>query len=85
MNPAHPLLQAVGVPWNVVVKHDVADLQVDSFASSLRGDEHLNDALPELLFRVKTRSWFVSRAGSHTAMDESNFEPPIAQALDQVV
>ena len=53
MDTAHTLLKAVWVPGDVVVEQDVANLKVDSLASRLCGDQHLNLAFAELLFGVQ--------------------------------
>ena len=39
VDPPHPLLQAVRVPGDVVVDHQVAELQVDAFAGRLGGHQ----------------------------------------------
>ena len=49
MDAAHPLLQPVGVPGDVVVDHQVAELKVDAFSGRLGGDHDLG-GLPEVAF-----------------------------------
>src|SRR6266571_8976873 len=42
VDPAEPLLQAVRVPGQVVVHHQVRALEVDALASGVGGEEHLH-------------------------------------------
>lgn len=35
MNTFEPMLQAVGVPWQVIVYHQMRTLQVDTFSGSV--------------------------------------------------
>ena len=46
VDAAHPLLQPVGVPGDVVVDHQVAELEVDALSGRLGGHHDLG-ALPE--------------------------------------
>ena len=62
MDAAHPLLQPVRVPRDVVIEQDVAALEVDAFAGRLGGDQDLNRAVPELLLGVQPGTRFVARA-----------------------
>jgi hypothetical protein len=41
VDPAEPLLDAVGVPRQVVVDHEVSGLQVEALPGGVGGDEHL--------------------------------------------
>ena len=85
MNTAHTLLQAVGVPGNVVVEKDMATLQVDTFPGGLGGHQNLDGSFPELLFGVKTGAGFIPSAWLHAAMDETDLEAPGFQFFDQIV
>ena len=60
MDAAHPLLEAVRVPGDVVVEQDVANLEVNALARRLGGDQDLDLAFPELLLGVKARSRFIA-------------------------
>ena len=42
VDPSEPLLQAVRVPGQVVVHHQVRALQVDAFAGRVGGEQHLD-------------------------------------------
>jgi len=85
VDAAHALFEAVGVPGDVVVEEDVADLQIDAFACGLGGDEHLNGALAELLLGVQPRAGLVARAWLHAAVDRADAKAPLLEPLDQVV
>src|ERR1044071_5658578 len=54
MDTAHPLLQAIGIPRDVIVEKDVAGLEVDPLPRRLGGDKHLNRTFAELLLGMKT-------------------------------
>ena len=78
VDAAHPLLQPVGVPGDVVVEEDVADLEVDPLARRLRGHQDLDRALAELLLGVEPRAGLVARAGLHPAVDGPDREAAFA-------
>ena len=40
MNPSKPLLQPVGIPWQVIVDHQMRSLQVDTFTCGVGGNEN---------------------------------------------
>src|SRR5271167_339311 len=65
MDAAHPLFEPIGVPWNVVVEHDVAALKIDALAGGLRCDQHLDCALTKLLFRVEPAPLHITRTDLH--------------------
>ena len=77
VDAAHPLLEAVGVPGDVVVEQDVAELEVDALARGLGGDEDLDRALAELLLGVEARARLVARADLHAAVDAADAEAPV--------
>ena len=77
VDAAHPLLQPVGVPGNVVVEEDVAALQVDALAGRLGGNQDLDAAVLELLLGVQPRARFVAGARSHAAVDAADAEAPV--------
>jgi acetyl esterase/lipase len=84
-NAPHPLLEAVRIPWNVVIEEDVADLKVDAFAGSLRGDQNLDLAFAELLLGVQARAWLVTGARLHSAVDAADTKAPRFQSADKIV
>ena len=85
VDAAHPLLQPVGVPGDVVVEEDVADLEVDPLARRLRGHQDLDRALAELLLGVEPRAGLVARAGLHPAVDGPDREAPVPEPADEMV
>ena len=67
MDAAEALLQAVRVPGQVVVHHQVRDLEVHAFAGGVGGDEHDDlGVLPELLLRPEA----VLTAGATMHLDD---------------
>jgi hypothetical protein len=85
MDAAHPLLEAVRVPGDVVVEEDVADLKVDPLARSLGGDQNLNLAFAELPLGVEAGARLVTRARFHAAVDAADAETPSLEATHEVV
>ena len=85
VDAAHPLLQPVGVPGDVVVEEDVADLEVDPLARRLRGHQDLDRALAEALLGVEPRTGLVARAGLHPAVDGPDREAPVPEPADEMV
>ena len=85
VDAAHPLLQPVRVPRDVVVEQDVADLKVDAFAGGLGGDQNLDRAFAELLLGVQARARLVARARLHAAVDAADAEAPGLQSVDEIV
>ena len=77
VDASHALFESVWVPWDIVVKQDVATLQVDPFSGSFSGDENLNVAFAELLFGMESASGFISRTWFHPAMDAADTESPV--------
>ena len=75
----HALLQAVGVPRDVVVEQDVAALQVDALARGFGGHQHLDGAFAELLLGVQAGAGFVAASRLHAAVDAADGEAPFAQ------
>ena len=85
VDAAHPLLEAVRVPGDVVVEEDVADLEVDALAGGLGGDQDLDLAFAELLLGVEAGARLVARARLHAAVDAADAEAPGLQATHEVV
>ena len=57
VDASHPLLKADGIPGQVVVDHQVAELQVDSLAGRLGGDAHLSLLVEPLLDPLAVGRW----------------------------
>ena len=54
VDAAEPLLEAVGVPGQVVVDHQVGALEVDALARGVGGEQHLHvRVVPERLLRLQ--------------------------------
>ena len=85
VDAAHPLLEAVRVPGDVVVEEDVADLEVDALARGLGGDQDLDLAFAELLLGVEAGARLVARARLHAAVDAADTEAPGLEARHEVV
>ena len=72
VNAAKALLDAVGVPGEIVIDHQVRPLQVDSFPSGIRGNEDLHlRVVPEGLLHV--HPLFATHAAVNT---HHRFPPP---------
>ncbi len=65
MDPAHPLLQAVGVPWDVPVDQVATELEVNALARGI-GCHHDLGPHPELPLCTLTGIYV------HTAVDRSH-------------
>ena len=85
VNAPHALLETVGVPGDVIVEEDVADLQVDPLAGGLGRREDLDRALAELLLGVEPRARLVPRTRLHAAVNARDLEAPRFELLDEVV
>src|SRR3990170_6636870 len=67
VNPPEPLLDAIGVPWKVVIHHQVRPLQVDPLACRIGGEEHLHlRIVPERFLGLQPLF------APHAAMDDDN-------------
>src|SRR5690606_32849010 len=82
MDAPHALLEAHGVPRDVVVDHQPTELEVDAFASSLRGDEHLA-VLAKLALGIDPRVRRVPVADGHAAVDLRDREAPLAELAER--
>ena len=68
VNAAEPLLNAVRIPWQVVIDHQVrAALQVDAFAGCVVGDHHLHDRVA-----IERSDGGAARLASDAAMDHDD-------------
>ena len=78
VDAADALFQADGIPRDVEVDHQPAELQVDAFAGGLGGDEHLGRFL-ELALGIDARAGRVAIADLHAAVNLRERQPPLAQ------
>ena len=78
VDAAHALLQADGVPGDVVVDHEPAELEVDAFARRLGGHQDLG-LLAELPLGVDAGAGRVAVADLHAAVDLRDREAPLPQ------
>jgi hypothetical protein len=85
VDASHPLLQAVGIPRDVIVEENVADLKVDALAGSRSCDQNLDPAFSELLFGVQACTGLVARSRLHAAVDAAETKAPGLQSVDEVV
>src|SRR5262249_11364256 len=85
IDAAHALFETVRVPRDLVVAEDVATLQVNPLAGGLSGDQDLDGTVFELLLGMQTRARLIARARLHAAVNTTNAETPLLQALHEVV
>ena len=78
VDAADPLFQPDGVPGDVEVDHQPAELKVDAFAGRFGGDEHLG-LLLELALGVDAGARRVAVADLHAAVDLRDRQPPLAE------
>ena len=78
VDAAHALLEADGIPGDVVVDHEPAELEVDAFARRLGGHQDLA-VLAELALGVDARARRVAVADLHAAVDLRDGEAPLAE------
>ena len=78
VDAAHPLFEPDGVPGDVVVDHEPAELEVDAFARRLGGHQDLG-LVAELLFRIDAGAGCVAVADLHAAVDLRDGKPPLAE------
>jgi hypothetical protein len=76
MYAAHALFEAIGIPWNIIVEKDIADLEIYPFACRLSSSENLDPTLPKFLLRIKACPRFVTRTRPHSAMNAPDFKAP---------
>ncbi len=76
MDPAHPLLESVRVPRDVVIDHLVAELEVDGLATRLGRHHDLRLAAKQLLL-------LASPVDRERAIDDGDLEPLPAQLTHQ--
>ncbi len=78
VDAAHPLLQPSGVPGQIVVEHQVAELQIDALAGSLGGHHHL-------FLVMKDSLGLVALLGRHRPINSSHAQTPPHQVFHQVI
>jgi hypothetical protein len=81
VDASHTLLKPHGVPRDVVVDHEPAELKVDSLAGSFGGDQHLS-VLAKLTFCVNTAAGRITVADLHASMDLRRLEVPLPQLAE---
>ena len=84
MDAPHALFQTNGIPRYVVVDHEPAELEVDTFAGGLGRDEDLS-IFAELALGVDARAWRVAVANLHSAVDLGDGQVPLAEFADQII
>ena len=75
MYTAHALLEPHGIPWDVVVDHEPAELEVDTFARSFGGHHHLG-RFAELTLRIDAGVRGIPVTNLHAAVNLSDVEAP---------
>jgi hypothetical protein len=45
VDASEPLLDTIGVPWQVIVYHEMRALQVQTFARGIRREEYLDEGV----------------------------------------
>ena len=78
MDTAHALLQADRVPGDVVIDHQPAELEIDTFSCCLGGDENLR-GLAELALSIDAATGCIAVADFHTAMNHGEGQAPLAE------
>ena len=84
VDAADALFQADGVPGDVEVDHQPAELQVDAFAGGFGGDQHLGRFL-ELALGVDARAGRVAVADLHAAVDLRERQAPLAELAERAI
>src|SRR5256885_1022003 len=79
MDTSHPLLKPVRIPGNVVVKEDMAGLEIDTLACGFGCDQDLCCTILKLLLSIKAGAGFVPRPDVHSAMDHAHAEAPASE------
>ncbi len=85
MDASHPLLQPVGVPGNIVVKENIANLQVNTFSSRFSSYQYLDGTLTKELLGIETGAGLITRPRAHPPVDISDTEPPSFKLIHKVV
>src|SRR5690554_6642017 len=78
MDTSHALFETYRIPGDIVVDHEPAELQVDTFSCCLCSNHYLAGFL-ELPLGVKACSNLISITDLHTAVDLGNAQTPLAQ------
>ncbi len=85
MNPSHALLKSVRIPGNIVVKQDMAALQVDSFACCFRGSQNLSFQIPKVSLGIYPSAFFIAASRLHPAVNLSNRQPPLLKLANEII
>jgi len=86
VDATHPLLETHGVPRDVVVDHQPAELKVDALAGGLGGDHDLRSAVvAEDSLGVEPRARRVAVAYLHATVNLRDAQAPIGELADEVV
>ncbi len=86
MDTAHSLLQTDGVPGDVVVDHQPAELEVDALAGCLGGHHHLGAvSVTEDPLGMEARAWGIAVTDLHAAVDLGDAQAPLGEPIYQVV
>jgi len=84
VDAAHALLQPDGIPRDVVVDHEPAELEVDAFARRF-GSNHDLGGLAKLAFGVNAGAGCVAVADFHAAVDLSGGQAPLDQPAERTI
>src|SRR5579883_2615804 len=82
MDTPHALFQADGIPWDVVVDHQPAKLQVDTLPSGLGCHEDLA-FFPKLALCVDSGARRVPVANRHASMNLGHRKTPLAKLAER--
>ena len=85
MDAAHALFQPIGIPRDIVVKKDMAALEVDALAGGFCRNENLNRSVLELLLGIEPAVRLFPRAGLHAAVNETDPKAPVFKDLNEVI
>ena len=82
VDAAHALLQPDGIPWDIVVDHQPAELQVDPFAGGFGRHEDLG-GFAELALGENAGAGRVAVANLHATVNLRHAEAPFAQFAER--
>ena len=86
MNTTKTLLQPIGVPWQVIVYHQMRPLKVDAFTGSIRGNQNANaHILLEKLFRLSPFITEHSAVNGHNSLIVPKQRPDFSSKIIQCV
>ncbi len=82
VDASHALFEAHWVPGDVIVDHEPAELEVDSLAGGLGGDEDLS-ILAKLALGVDATAWCIAVTNLHAAVDLRGLKVPLSQLAER--